>query len=1014
MAVATLAGVLLLSLFLVLVPRVKAEQNLLVNPGFESGLTGWSTSGGTAVYSADYTISHSRSYSCKGVETHTGGLGRLYQDVTAITSPGNQYQISAWIKTSNVVGTAVIALNYVEAGGWTPGDGYVMDWIGTGGTTGWTFYQSPVFTLPSMPSEATALWFLFDFNNGAGTAWWDDVSLVCVSGDLILEDFEPVQVVYGASALVADKPTLVKVDVYNSFSQPKTTTLTLTFDGITYVTSRELPANELTAVYLPSHEFLLPKGDTSSVSVSVETVAGETDTTNNHNESSFAVRKADQLRILYVPVWYQDGEETFVSDNDMHEMARRSTEFIEGTYPLSPSKCGYNVSPVTYDYRARDTPLSFLGIFDMCYQLAFKAWIGGYDKAVGVLPEGWFARNMYGKWKNARGVSVPFSGAVLVEDKYWTTSAHEIGHTYGLWKSPLPEPEEYEEFPETSGRIGNGVWVVKRESGGDWFGDYFLRDNSVCFMGNLVSKEWWGHVWVDNDCYENLLESLTSPSQDPDVIFLSGLIYENDTVETENWYSMQNGTASLDFGSSGNYSIVYLDDEGADINAIGFDPLFLCTDNSTGQNVTCFMFSVPYVVNTAEIQIRHDNVTIYDRMASANAPIVNVSYPNGGETVLSGDNCTISWESSDLDLDPLTYNVMLSSDNGSSWVPLATDLTENSYVWNTSYLQSGDNYLVKILATDGINTGENVSNSTFTVTTHDVSVSDVVVAPTEDCSQLANVTITVRNEGDFPETLDVTAWADNNITSIGDEISIGDTTAVGLDPGNQMDETLVWNTTKVPEGYYAIVVHASPVANETDTADNEYVIGAVRIAPFLIVQSVEVANQGCTVYADDRGADGVTAKSVQVQIAVKNVATGSVDSFNVSLTAYSEDGSLVESYFEWNVMGLAAGDSVTLTYNWHPMRTGNYTLTAFVNCHGEISETSEGDNTFVLQKYPVALIGDLNGDNVVNILDVGQIGLAWHSRPGDEYWNVQADLNHDGYINIFDIVRITLRWHQTW
>jgi hypothetical protein len=139
-----------------------------------------------------------------------------------------------------------------------------------------------------------------------------------------------------------------------------------------------------------------------------------------------------------------------------------------------------------------------------------------------------------------------------------------------------------------------------------------------------------------------------------------------------------------------------------------------------------------------------------------------------------------------------------------------------------------------------------------------------------------------------------------------------------------------------------------------------------------------------------------------------------VDSFNVSLTAYSEDGSLVESYFEWNVMGLAAGDSVTLTYNWHPMRTGNYTLTAFVNCHGEISETSEGDNTFVLQKYPVALIGDLNGDNVVNILDVGQIGLAWHSRPGDEYWNVQADLNHDGYINIFDIVRITLRWHQTW
>lgn len=162
-------------------PAPTPGTNLILNPGFENGLTSWSTSQGTAVYSVDFTTSHSGSYSAKGVETNTGSLGRLYQDVTSITSPGNQYQISGWIKTSNVIGSVVIALDYVGSGGWTPADGYVMEIGHVSGTHDWTFFQSPVFTLPPMPSDAQATWFLFDFNNGAGTAWWDDVSLVQVS-----------------------------------------------------------------------------------------------------------------------------------------------------------------------------------------------------------------------------------------------------------------------------------------------------------------------------------------------------------------------------------------------------------------------------------------------------------------------------------------------------------------------------------------------------------------------------------------------------------------------------------------------------------------------------------------------------------------------------------------------------------------------------------------------------------------------------------------------------------------
>jgi hypothetical protein len=167
-------------------PAHALSENLLQNPGFEDSLSGWTTSVGTAVYTDDPTTSNSGCCSVRGIEINTGSLGTLYQDVTAVTSPEDQYQISGWIKTSDVVtiptgGGAAIGLSYVVSGGYTPADGGVKSIGFVSGTQDWTFFQSDVFTLPSMPSDASALYFSIDFSVAAGTAWWDNLSLVCVS-----------------------------------------------------------------------------------------------------------------------------------------------------------------------------------------------------------------------------------------------------------------------------------------------------------------------------------------------------------------------------------------------------------------------------------------------------------------------------------------------------------------------------------------------------------------------------------------------------------------------------------------------------------------------------------------------------------------------------------------------------------------------------------------------------------------------------------------------------------------
>ena len=155
--------------------------NLIVNPGFENRLNGWSASEGTAAYVTDLTTRHSGCCSAEGIEIGQETLGRLYQDVTGVTSPGNHYQISGWIKTDHATRGAVIGLDYVGADGRTPPDGHVMEIGKVTGTQDWTFFQSSPFILPKMPSDTQALWFLFDFNMGTGTAWFDDVSLVQVA-----------------------------------------------------------------------------------------------------------------------------------------------------------------------------------------------------------------------------------------------------------------------------------------------------------------------------------------------------------------------------------------------------------------------------------------------------------------------------------------------------------------------------------------------------------------------------------------------------------------------------------------------------------------------------------------------------------------------------------------------------------------------------------------------------------------------------------------------------------------
>jgi len=59
------------------------------------------------------------------------------------------------------------------------------------------------------------------------------------------------------------------------------------------------------------------------------------------------------------------------------------------------------------------------------------------------------------------------------------------------------------------------------------------------------------------------------------------------------------------------------------------------------------------------------------------------------------------------------------------------------------------------------------------------------------------------------------------------------------------------------------------------------------------------------------------------------------------------------------------------------------------------------------------LIGDINGDGIVDIFDVVILAKAFGSKPGDPNWNQAADLNSDDVVDIFDVVTIAKNFGST-
>jgi hypothetical protein len=340
------------------------------------------------------------------------------------------------------------------------------------------------------------------------------------------------------------------------------------------------------------------------------------------------------------------------------------------------------------------------------------------DRFVAVVPKNWFAVNTIGpRLPTAGGVSYPtVPDLVMAEARRGLTPngvgpaivAHEIGHSYDLRRLC----EEYDLLCNgTPDIIGNyaapGLWVDKR---------ILIQIPTsrpvYCFMSSTDAFEYW----IDAHDYSILLNSqkvgstsASIPSMaTPQAILVSG-IFDSGAVALDNWYILPEAALSTLF--PGPYAFEYQNATGAVLHQESFDISYTFAGVTLTQ--APFVFTIPYIPGTAKIIVKHNGIALAQKIVSPHAPKVTLIEPNGGER-LSGQT-TIRWSGSDTDGDPLSYVILFSPDNGLTWEPIAIDLTITSYVWDIPQLPAGNNYRIKLIVTDGINTGQDTSDAPFTI-----------------------------------------------------------------------------------------------------------------------------------------------------------------------------------------------------------------------------------------------------------------------------------------------------------
>jgi hypothetical protein len=195
----------------------------------------------------------------------------------------------------------------------------------------------------------------------------------------------------------------------------------------------------------------------------------------------------------------------------------------------------------------------------------------------------------------------------------------------------------------------------------------------------------------------------------------AGTIYTTGVVEVAPFYQMTHPAGLSDGEGSGAYSLELQTGTGTVLFVRRFDTHTSPCHEACDESMAFFEETVPYTNTTEQIVIKHGADVLHTIPVSVHTPTVTVLSPNGGEQWGQNTPESISWQGADADGGPVYYNVLFSHDGGANWLPLANLITATSLSLHATYFPGTDQALIRVVATDGVNTASDDSNAVFSI-----------------------------------------------------------------------------------------------------------------------------------------------------------------------------------------------------------------------------------------------------------------------------------------------------------
>jgi len=338
---------------------------------------------------------------------------------------------------------------------------------------------------------------------------------------------------------------------------------------------------------------------------------------------------------------------------------------------------------------------------------------------------------------------------------------HELGHTYGRYHAMFCGAGGGIPYPYPSGRIspsltGNSAIYGFDISNHDIYGPSWKDLMSYC-----------DNQWLSDFTYEGLMDyfqtHVTVAGADrrtldqTDRLLVSGTIDPTTDEVALNPLMVIPDAGDIQERIPGDYAIVLRNASNLELARYPFTALTLEDEKpqvaavNEDLNVDLLLITelVPYVGGTTKVEIEKLGSVLTHVTAGAAPPIVNLTYPNGGE-VVTEDPINVNWTADDPDGDPLFFSLQYSRDDGVSWEMLAQNLTDTSVDLTASSVGSAAQGRFRVWASDGIHTTTDESDASFTVPNRLPEIE--ITEPTGPVTIAISQTLTLEVDAYDPES----------------------------------------------------------------------------------------------------------------------------------------------------------------------------------------------------------------------------------------------------------------------